>query len=260
VPKKKVVSTKVVLVPKPTIVPKKVAAALEKKKVASKPKKAAPNIVVQDAAHDDDIDPFVVTYPRIEELAEYEQSQMKIRHYVERVPKEQQERELNMQKKHMELKRKREEEERAEAEHLSYDQKQFTKDAKDPPTINKTFDSQLGFTVWCSAGEYYDPQKEFDSTWTTMAGANLRAKYLFYWKNCYGLPPDELMDMAAVEKKLSRQGLLTLMVHPDDSQEWTVGVVPDVAFEHLDNATTERHCHDRDYTAATLPTYGYFGY
>jgi hypothetical protein len=58
--------------------------------------------------------------------------------------------------------------------------------------------------------------------------------------------PDEIVDKAVVEEKLSKQGMLTLKVRLDDSPEWTVGVVPDVAFEHLDHSVIEGDYHDAD--------------
>jgi hypothetical protein len=57
-----------------------------------------------------------------------------------------------------------------------------------------------GYTVCCSSGygssrwhSYQGPpNKEFDTTWKTDEEANARARYLFYWKNCYGISAEEL--------------------------------------------------------------------
>ena len=105
--------------------------------------------------------------------------------------------------------------------------------------------SGSGFTVWSSSGypsdgfHSYDgpPEKEFDSSWPSAADANQRAKYLFYAENVWGLGADELIENHHVEKKtVGPQKLLKLEVHPDDSEVWTVAVVPDQAFEHLREA------------------------
>jgi hypothetical protein len=105
-----------------------------------------------------------------------------------------------------------------------------------------------GFTVWCSSGYGNDgwhsyegpPEQEFDSTWKTAADANARARYLFIWKNTFGSEPDEIYPYDESEKN----GLKTYSIAPADSECWTVGVVPDVAFQYLPNATKRRHTND----------------
>lgn len=102
-----------------------------------------------------------------------------------------------------------------------------------------------GFTVWCSLGEGWDgpPRKEFDSTWKSSADANSRARYLFFWKNTFEWDPEDVMP----DEESEINGLVYYSVQPDDDQCWTVGVVPDVAFLHLPDASSDRHHHDREY-------------
>jgi hypothetical protein len=129
--------------------------------------------------------------------------------------------------------------------------KQFSKRIIRPPQKNKKPDGNgmTGYTVWCSDGYEPDgwhgyegePAKEFDSTWKTATEANERARYLFFWKNSWGLHPNEVDEP---DEETSAEGLKTYTVMPDDSTRWTVSVVPDFAFKYLDHATTERHNHD----------------
>ncbi len=144
-----------------------------------------------------------------------------------------------------------------------------------------------GFTVWCSDGYGNDgwhsyegaPAKEFDTTYATKEEANDRARFLFQWKNPWGLGAEEFEDLICSEKSTktglsipkqfrnyesevtntsTKDGMITYAVTPADSTTWTVSVVPDAAFAYLDNATRTRHYHDRevDYKARA----GNFGY
>ncbi len=102
-----------------------------------------------------------------------------------------------------------------------------------------------GFTVWNSCGYAPDgwhsyagpPRKEFDSSWDSAKDANQRALYLFYCRNPWGLDASEMIDGTDVDKTFTGQSkLVQLRCHPADSEVWTVGVVPDTAFQHLDHA------------------------
>jgi hypothetical protein len=104
--------------------------------------------------------------------------------------------------------------------------------------------------VWSSDVDPYGgcgATKEFDSTWTTKSDANERARYVFYWKNTWGMDPEEIH----CDEEVEIDGLKKYKVQPDDSSTWTVGVVPDIAFKYLDNADCTRrkrddHGHDED--------------
>jgi len=152
---------------------------------------------------------------------------------------------------------KREEEE--EAQHRAkWDAKQqFKSSIINPPSKNLDPDGNKmkGFTVWCSDGYGNDgwhsyegpPTKEFDATYKTKEEANNRARYLFHWKNPWGLGAEEMAEGSGVIDKSVRNELVTYEITPDDSTTWTVGVVPDAAYAHLDNASSRRHGYDREY-------------
>ena len=70
-----------------------------------------------------------------------------------------------------------------------------------PPDKNKQLNSSTdGFVVWCSDGYGNDgwhsynppPDQHFETIWKTAKEANDRARYLFFWKNSYGIGPDEV--------------------------------------------------------------------
>jgi len=119
------------------------------------------------------------------------------------------------------------------------------------------------YTVWCSDGyegdqwHGYDgpPNKEFDSIWATKDEANMRAEYLFYWKNPRGISAAEMYDNQP--KQTEQEGLKKFTTCPDDSSHWTVGVVPSVAFPWLDNVSLRRHGYDKEKEAEKKQNYGY---
>lgn len=125
---------------------------------------------------------------------------------------------------------------------------QFPMGIINPTSMNKKpgGSKMKGYTVWCSCGDrYFMPHdKEFDTTWKSIADANSRARYLFYWKNCYGIDAEDV-ECDEFQEGETLDGLKNYTVSPADSQIWSVGVVPDQAFRFLDNATSTRHIHDR---------------
>lgn len=123
--------------------------------------------------------------------------------------------------------------------------KRFKKSILEPPAKNKTpnGNKMKGYTVWSSEEfcEYNDgipPQRVFDSTWKTAEHANARAMYLFYWKSCWGLQPEEVSELFVGEVEID--GLKMLKASPPDSARWTVGVIPDFAFQHLNCPVPQR--------------------
>ena len=122
-----------------------------------------------------------------------------------------------------------------------------------PPNsnIDPNGNKMKGYTVWCSDGygndgwHHYEgpPDKEFDTTYATIEDANARARYLFYWKNPWGLPPEDIDAEEEISESI-RHGLNTFKSHPPDSSIWTVAVVPDVAYAHMEGATSSRHNFD----------------
>jgi hypothetical protein len=122
---------------------------------------------------------------------------------------------------------------------------QFKPTIIQPPAKNKKLGTATTeYVVWCSSGYEADgwhsyegpPEKEFDTTWKTAKDANDRARYLFYWQNCWGLGPAELADSGGAGEDPSEtetQGLKMFSITAADSECWTVGVVPAAAFPHL---------------------------
>ena len=195
--------------------------------------------------------------------------------------------EKERQKEEAELRRLLEEEE-AERRKKWDPKTHFAEKIVNPSDKNKDPDGNKskGFTVWCSDGYGNDgwhsyegaPDKEFDTTYATKKEANDRARYLFQWKNPWGLGAEEFDDSLICSDKSTKTGLaickefrhyghevtnmshldgmVTYTVTPADSTTWTVSVVPDAAFAYLDNATKTRHYHDRE---ATTGSYGYSG-
>jgi hypothetical protein len=181
---------------------------------------------------------------------------------MENISKEKKQRRAEeLRKRHdaEEKERQRQEEEEERDQMIKWDAtKQFKKTIIKPPAKNKdpNGNKKKGYTVWCSDGYGNDgwhsynspPNKEFDSTWKTKADANARARYLFYWKNVWGLSPNELAESGEggpVEETATNQhGLVEFSVEPPDSSHWTVSVVPDEVFPHLDNACMIRHSYD----------------
>ena len=139
--------------------------------------------------------------------------------------------------------RKREKENRRAKELLKYAGRlgKFAAEHLKPPPTNKT-PSIKGYVVWKAEGEYYDtsPSLDFDSAWTKLADANARAKYLFYFKNCWGLSVAEMLDDdddqdacshfsgSSREKVVEtrKDGLLRLEQTGGDGGFWRVAVVP----------------------------------
>ena len=107
---------------------------------------------------------------------------------------------------------------------------QFKKEIICPPASNKDVNGTRmnGFTVYCTSGNIGDQGVEFDSTWTTAVDANARARYRFIWENFYGGGPDEIGPYDEVEINGLKKFSTT-----EEYSPWTVSVVPDVAFPHL---------------------------
>jgi hypothetical protein len=106
--------------------------------------------------------------------------------------------------------------------------------------------SMKGFTVWCSDWStspyrYNDPRtKYFDSTWSSQEDANERARYLCYWKNCWGEDPEEMYNTRDKDAE-NRIGGLIQYCHSADGG---VGVVPDNAYPYLDESSMNRYHSD----------------
>ena len=99
-----------------------------------------------------------------------------------------------------------------------------------------------------------------DSSWATAADANARAKFLFYFKNCWGLSVKEMLgeqedgrfgydysrEPPQVEMK---SGMVQLYSEGEIGDYWKVAVVPCTAFEHLPRAHIPGQSDDDDLRA-----------
>ena len=121
--------------------------------------------------------------------------------------------------------------------------------ARDPPRANRTR-SGKGFTVWRAHGfenngwHRGNPpiDKEFDTSYATVAEANARARFVFYRDDPWGLGASRFRESCRdscddIVKSKTKDGLRAYECAPPDSGTWKVGVVPDAAFGHLDDAT-----------------------
>ena len=110
---------------------------------------------------------------------------------------------------------------------------------------NKNTSSPLEFVVWTSLGygndgwhTYYGPPtREFDSSFSTVQEANRRARYKFFVDNPWGLSCREMKETLDNGEEYVNENTLCIKfkVHPDDSEIYTVAVVPRVSWEHMDD-------------------------
>ena len=109
---------------------------------------------------------------------------------------------------------------------------------KRPPENRKPL--KKGFIVYNTEGDPYDKGGlEFDSSWATAADANARAKYLFYFKNCWGLSVEEMLGESGYHEPPEvemKSGMVQLYSVDGTGAYWKVAVVPCAAFEHLPGA------------------------
>jgi hypothetical protein len=118
-----------------------------------------------------------------------------------------------------------------------------------PPPNNKIPDgsSKKGFTVWCSISSDTtsgSPEKLFDTTYKKMTDANDRARYLFYWKNPWGMSPQKMLEVVHIKSDTSSNATNASTFHCVNSnadETWIVSVVNDATFLYLDSARHYRH-------------------
>jgi hypothetical protein len=131
-------------------------------------------------------------------------------------------------------------------------EKQFEKRIITLGSANRKPDgsSMKGFTVWCSdwsTSPYNTDEprtKYFDSTWSSQADANERARYLFYWKNYWGADPEEIERDEEAGSRKNIGGLIQYCYSADGGSSWRVGVVPDSAYPYLDESSMGRYHSD----------------
>ena len=110
----------------------------------------------------------------------------------------------------------------------------FDNTIKNPPTANLNKASLKAFVVWtCCAYSYnQDPVFEFDSSFDTADEANSRARFVMYYDNAWGLSKEDLERDGVVEETRV-DDLVTFVVHPPDSERFTVAAVKKKMFEDL---------------------------
>jgi hypothetical protein len=120
------------------------------------------------------------------------------------------------------------------------DLKRFSSCVRKPIAKHTDKKKKLEYTIWTSSGYDCDgwhsyegpPEKEFNSSFSTLEEANSRVEYVFYYENTWGIEKDE---MYAETDRIDKKGNRFMECCPDDSERWTVSVVPSIAFEYLDN-------------------------
>lgn len=138
------------------------------------------------------------------------------------------------------IRRKEEEKKRKERLKRKYKKylAKFADVVKNPKPENLDRENRLKYTVWKSCGydndrwHSYDgpPEKKIDSSFDSLNEANQRVKYVFYFKNEWGIEKEE---MHAESNFLNKDGMRFMQCRPDDSERWTVSVVPSNAFDFI---------------------------
>ena len=168
---------------------------------------------------------------------------------------ERQRREAERQLQEAAAERRRMMEEEEEKRRKKWDPKaHFKPDIVNPSHSNLNPNDTKGYVVWSSDGYDYDgfhsyegpPDKVYDSTWSTKAKANERARYLFHWRNPWGHGPDHMIEEEEIHES-KNDGLVKYVASPPDSSTWTVTVIPAAAFAHLDNVRKFGDHYDNDY-------------
>lgn len=124
-----------------------------------------------------------------------------------------------------------------------------------PPHNNRKPGGSMmkGFTIWVSiSSDVLDqcPPKQFDATYKNLSDANDRARFIFFWRNPWRMPPAKMAELVLIKSDNSghnNDGASTFhCVHPN-GDKWIVSVVHDATFKYLDNAENSRHSFDQDY-------------
>jgi hypothetical protein len=168
---------------------------------------------------------------RLELEARYEESRRKERELQRRYAEEERKREEQWARQQKERKLELEQK-------YQKDLKRFSPSVKNPTTKQKDETKKLEYTVWTSCGYENDgwhsyqgpPDKEFNSSFATLKEANSRVEYVFYYDNPWG---QEKEEMHADNDDIDNKGIRYMECHPDDSERWTVSVVPSIVFEYL---------------------------
>jgi len=127
-----------------------------------------------------------------------------------------------------------------------------------PNYIANPFDEQKscarleGYIVWCSHGfhkpvpgfSWTAPTKMFDTIFPTVDEANLRAKYLFHWKNAFGIDEDTMLELYDSGESVKRKCKTFHCTPTEGGRTWKVSVVPAEMFEWMDHVDFNRHPFD----------------
>lgn len=174
---------------------------------------------------------------RREEIAREKRYQRERAEREKREKKEREERQKRYQREAKErekrYKKERQERERRVAEHL----KEFGIEGPFPSRIMNPKKANLKkgkrYSVWTEQGyhpdgwhSYQAPNREFDSSFSSLKDANARARYVFFYKNCWGIGVDEMFESEGeVEEPITKMNHVSLSLCPNgDSGFWNVKV------------------------------------
>ena len=116
----------------------------------------------------------------------------------------------------------------------------FSKNIRNPNAANLNRNKKLKYTIWTSCGYDNDgwhryggpPDKEFNSSYEKLEEANERAEYVFLYDNPWGLEDEYEINLPETDT-VSTKGCRFLECRPDDSERWTVSVIPSSAFDYV---------------------------
>ena len=155
---------------------------------------------------------------------------------------------IDMQREAEKVERTKSVKQRAKLDATTWDAtKQFEDCIINPSPKNTTPNGSnlQGFTVWCAigSGSVRPLLRKFETTWARLEQAEARARYMFYWKNRWKLPPHAL-EQAAVTEFKDKNGKCKSYTYRRGSYIWTVGITTDVTFRGMLNKTMQRAPYD----------------
>mmetsp|Transcript_14255 Transcript_14255/g.24443 ORF Transcript_14255/g.24443 Transcript_14255/m.24443 type:complete len:322 (+) Transcript_14255:279-1244(+) len=126
------------------------------------------------------------------------------------------------------------------------DKRAFPIHIRKPTGANQDAGAVLKYVVYSSDAYESDgfhgsdgpPDIKFHGSFETKEDANLRAQYVFYFKNVWGLDPNE-MAANEIHVHMSSEGLLTFSTAPPDSSVFTVSAVTCENYRNMNSSSSE---------------------
>lgn len=115
------------------------------------------------------------------------------------------------------------------------DLERFSSNIRKPGNTHIDSSNKYKYSVWTAdvhRKQYGAPGKGFNSSFSTLEEANLRAEYVFFYDNPWGCDKD---DVYADNDTTMSGGLRYLRSDPDGGGSWTVSVLPSEVFNILDD-------------------------